>query len=50
MSSTDESRHGIGICENCDSIQPVEVRPGGSVHAVGNPNCQCGSNEFRLVE
>ncbi|WP_254837912.1 hypothetical protein [Natronomonas marina] len=50
MSSSEEVRHGIAVCENCDAIQPVEVRPDGELEAMGNPNCRCGSNQFRLVE
>jgi len=50
MSSSKEVRHGIGKCQQCETIQPVEVRPDEGLAAFGNPNCACGSNEFELVE
>lgn len=50
MSGTSEVRHGIAVCEECETIQPVEVRPDDEIRAMGNPVCECGSNEFRLME
>lgn len=50
MSSSDDPRHGLAVCEECQSVQPVEVGPDGAIRTVGNPNCRCGSNEFRLLE
>lgn len=50
MASSDDSRHGLAVCEDCESVQPVEVEPGGDIRTVGNPSCRCGSNEFRLLE
>lgn len=50
MSSSKEVRHGIAKCEDCDTIQPVEVGPDDELRAMGNPNCECGSNAFRLME
>ena len=50
MSKTEEVSHGIAVCEDCDAIQPVEVRPDGDIRAMGNPTCECGSNRFSLVE
>ena len=50
MPSTEEARHGVGVCEDCGTIQPVEVRPDDGIRATGNPVCECGSNRFSLVE
>ena len=50
MSSSRDVRHGIAKCQNCETIQPVEVRGNDELAALGNPNCECGSNEFRLME
>ena len=50
MSETEEASHGIAVCEDCEAIQPVEVRPDGDIRAMGNPTCECGSNRFSLVE
>jgi hypothetical protein len=50
MSSSKEVRHGIAKCEECGTIQPVEVRPNDELAALGNPTCECGSNEFHLME
>jgi hypothetical protein len=50
MSKCEEVRHGIARCENCGTIQPVEVRAEEDLSALGNPNCECGSNAFRLIE
>ena len=50
MASSKEVRHGIAVCEDCETIQPVKLRPDDGIRATGNPNCECGKNEFRLVE
>ncbi|QLD87546.1 hypothetical protein HWV07_00245 [Natronomonas salina] len=50
MASSDDPRHGLAVCEECESVQPVEVDPSGEIRTVGNPSCRCGSNEFRLLE
>ena len=50
MQKCEEVRHGIARCENCGTIQPVEVRAEEDLSALGNPNCECGSNAFRLIE
>jgi hypothetical protein len=50
MSSSKEVRHGIAKCEDCETIQPVEVRPDEELAALGNPNCECGGNAFRLMD
>ena len=50
MSKTEKVNHGIAVCEDCEAIQPVEVRSGGDIRAMGNPTCECGSNRFSLVE
>lgn len=50
MSRSDDKRHGLAVCEDCDSVQPVEVRSNGELYTVGNPNCHCGNNNFRLLE
>jgi len=39
MPSTEEARHGVGVCEDCGTIQPVEVRPDDGIRATGNPVC-----------
>lgn len=49
MSSSKEVRHGIAKCRDCETIQPVEVGPDEELATLGNPNCQCGKNEFRLI-
>jgi hypothetical protein len=46
----DDPRHGLAVCQDCQSVQPVEVDADGEIRTVGNPNCGCGSNEFRLIE
>lgn len=50
MASSEEARHGLAVCEDCDSVQPVEVRPDEGIRAMGNPTCECGNNHFRLIE
>ena len=50
FAENDGPRHGLAICENCRSVQPVEVDAAGEIRTVGNPNCRCGDNEFRLVD
>lgn len=50
MAGSDDPKHGLAVCEDCQSVQPVEVRPAGDIRAVGNPNCRCGNNEFRLLD
>ncbi|MFQ3320397.1 MAG: hypothetical protein ACI8UR_001886 [Natronomonas sp.] len=50
MSSSDERQHGLAVCDDCESVQPVEVRSGGEIRSIGNPNCNCGNNNFRLLE
>jgi hypothetical protein len=50
MSKSEEVRHGIARCENCETIQPVEVRAEEDLSALGNPTCECGTNAFRLME
>lgn len=50
MASSDKEEHGLAVCEDCQSVQPVEVGPGGDLRTVGNPNCKCGRNEFRLLD
>ena len=50
MPSTEEASYGVGVCEDCGTIQPVEVRPDDGIRATGNPVCECGSNRFSLVE
>jgi len=50
MASSDDPRYGLAVCEDCESVQPVQVAPGGTLQTVGNPNCECGNNEFRLLE
>jgi hypothetical protein len=50
MSSSNESRSGIAVCEDCGTIRPVEIRAGGKVRALGDSNCTCGKNDFRVLE
>jgi hypothetical protein len=50
MASSDEARHGLAVCEDCESVQPVEVGPGGEIRTVGNPKCRCGANAFRVLD
>ena len=46
----DDPKHGLAVCEDCQSVQPVEVAQGGEIRTVGNPNCRCGNNEFKLID
>lgn len=46
----DDPRHGLAVCEDCQSVQPVEVDAAGEIRTVGNPTCRCGNNEFRLLD
>lgn len=50
MASSDETRHGLAVCDACEAVQPVVIRPGEGLRALGNPNCRCGKNEFRLLD
>ena len=46
----DDSKHGLAVCAECQSVQPVEVSSGGEIQTVGNPTCRCGRNEFELID
>jgi len=50
MATGEKVQHGIAVCNNCGTIQPVEVRPEEGIRAMGNPACECGDNDFRMVE
>lgn len=50
MASSEETTHGLAMCEDCESVQPVEITPDGGILARGNPSCECGNNNFRLLE
>lgn len=49
MASSEDVRHGLAVCEDCQSVQPVAVMPDDQLQTVGNPNCRCGNNSFRLL-
>jgi Fe2+ or Zn2+ uptake regulation protein len=50
MATGEKVQHGIAVCNNCGTIQPVEVCPEEGIRAMGNPACECGDNDFRMVE
>jgi hypothetical protein len=50
MAGSEETTHGLAMCEDCGSVQPVEITPDEGILARGNPSCECGNNNFRLLE
>lgn len=49
MSSSDEAKRGIAVCDDCEAIRPVEIRADDEFRALGDGECNCGSNRFRLL-
>lgn len=50
MSSSDEPQRGIAVCDDCETIRPVEIQAGGEVRPLGDSTCTCGKNDFRVLE
>ncbi|MFC6716556.1 hypothetical protein ACFQGT_19145 [Natrialbaceae archaeon GCM10025810] len=51
MTTDEEIRKGLAICDGCGSAGPAHFFPDGRVHLIGTgPTCSCGSSDLRPIE